>query len=582
MNSETQIEFNKVKEIVNNLSIKDFESISVDLIDYNKYSTPKLTDTGKETSIKNCSCDLFSIIGNRVLNMDLTTENINLTIYLFELINLNRPQYYIDRRNWDRNLTESIRRFVMQHNDNAKLKTILWAVFFQSPASMSALTEMFSDFPPYLQIKVVRKLFQLMDQGKLNLNAESLYRLLGGGSRPLCLPLEITFSYLKLRSEDADAKLNNSIMLKLIDERDDHRDWEFIVYLLHHCNGRVRAFIGDRHEQLNKFYNGNVNIKKEEIVVNVPRHMCDIYGEQQDYNNKYFSSLKEYVAVNFDKNAPSLIEHNDSYELHFSISQKIDVLNLARKFNICFCAYDEEPVDFSETDYDVHHFCEASLSTSLDRVCRVPFYWCGGRPCFREPISFMTNSEWENYTILDFMRILNIPIDYVTSKGTTNKFGHYFFLCSFFSAFKKFYNHLTCRKCYKLMKPMDEINQSSNEANGFSCVNEGCENHGKIVDLNHCINWKKCNATIDSRDSKQCPNGQYICPECGACCSTEHFANRISKIKLAGGEVTPLLEDFVKNNLGHWEKNEFFCYKCGEKMKDGKCPNCGTQYGKKK
>ncbi len=586
MNTDTQQEYYKVKEIVNNLSIKDFgRSILGDwLVRYDKYEKPGLADSEKATTLKDSKCDLFSIIGNRVLSMDISAENIPLIIHLFELMNLNRPDYYVDRRNWDRMLTDNIRRFVMQHNEKAKLKTIIWAVFFQSPASMSALTGMFSDFPPYIQIKVVKKLFQLIDQRKLNLNAESLYNLLGGGNRPLCLPLEITFSYLMLRSEDADAKLNNSIMLKLIDGREDHSEWENIIHLLHSCNGRVYASIGDKHEQLSKFYNGNVNIKKEEIVINVPRHMCDIHEEPQDYNNKYYSSIKEYVAVNFDKNAYSLIEHNDFYELHFSKSHTLDVLILARTFNICFRAYDEEPVEYSysESNYDVHQFCEASLSSSVDRICGVPFYWCENRPCFREPIYFRTNSEWEKYTILDFMRILNIPVDYITSKGTTNKFGHYYFISSFFSSFKKFYDHLSCRKCHQLMKPIDPSNQSSHTSNGFSCVNEECENYGQIVYLNHCFNWKKCNATIDSRDSKQCPNGQYICPECGACCSTENFAHRIANIKLEGGEVTPVLEDLVRNNSGHWEKNEFFCYKCGEKMKDGKCPACGTKYGKKK
>ena len=44
-----------------------------------------------------------------------------------------------------------------------------------------------------------------------------------------------------------------------------------------------------------------------------------------------------------------------------------------------------------------------------------------------------------------------------------------------------------------------------------------------------------------------------------------------------------ILSVFVENNLGHWEKHEYFCYKCGNSMQmrsDGHrvCPNCETEY----
>ena len=105
--------------------------------------------------------------------------------------------------------------------------------------------------------------------------------------------------------------------------------------------------------------------------------------------------------------------------------------------------------------------------------------------------------------------------------------------------------------------------------------------------LNHCFNKLKCNATIDSRDSKMCLNKQYICPECGACCSTENFRKRITNLTKTGGYISGWLIDFVQHNLGHWEKNEFYCYKCGKKMEirnDGSyvCSNCGQAMEKQK
>ena len=69
-----------------------------------------------------------------------------------------------------------------------------------------------------------------------------------------------------------------------------------------------------------------------------------------------------------------------------------------------------------------------------------------------------------------------------------------------------------------------------------------------------------------------------ICPECGACCSTQNFANRLANLRFTGGVISPWLENFVNSDLGHWEKKEFYCYKCGKKLVNGKCPDCGITY----
>ena len=54
---------------------------------------------------------------------------------------------------------------------------------------------------------------------------------------------------------------------------------------------------------------------------------------------------------------------------------------------------------------------------------------------------------------------------------------------------------------------------------------------------------------------------------------------------MTGGTISKWLIDFVRNNRGHWEKQEFFCYKCGKLMtnENGKyvCKDCGTEYNHK-
>jgi len=572
-------------EIINNLSVDDFydgsEMISFLIPNavYDGYTRPVLKDKEKEEIVKS-SKDLFSFIEKRVLGIDLVPENFSLVICLLELVRLkcSKDANYYEKRQWNQQLSYFINSLITHSSGDAKLKTILWAVFFQSSASLKTLTEIFSDLLPYVQINAVKKLFQLIDQGKLNHNAVSLYKLLGGGERHLCFPLEMTFAYLKLRTENPKATFTNNLMLQLLYDREDHREWVKIKHLLHQCNGRVHVGEDDDRWGRNKFYNGFVDLILTNVIqVFVPNKMCDIDRDPQDYNNKYFNPIKEYVKLNFVENPPKIKDKGDSYELYFKKDQEIEVLNMARVFNLCYREEHMMPLLYTVNPKDSRLFCECRQALKLDNQNGEPFYWCGGYPCYRWPVRFMLNNEWEKYSILDFMRILKIPVDYISSKGIT-RFGHYIILNSFLFSFRKFYSHLECRTCKKLMKPNDMSNFATRAVTEFSCANDECENFGKVVYLNHCFNKKNCDATIDSRDSKQCPNGQYICPECGACCSTQNFANRLANLRFTGGAISPWLENFVNSDLGHWEKNEFYCYKCGKKLVNGKCPDCGTTY----
>lgn len=231
-------------------------------------------------------------------------------------------------------------------------------------------------------------------------------------------------------------------------------------------------------------------------------------------------------------------------------------------------------------------FCEARLSNELDNRHGLPFYWCANLPCFRQVIRFRTAQEWEKYTILDFMRIFKIPVDFTSKYKGTIKFGYYIFFNSYLKSFAKFYVHLKCRECGKLLHPKDISNFATMSVTEFSCQNSECVAKDKIVYLNNCFNRPKCSAVIDSRDSKKCPNGRYICPECGGCCSTENERNRLNNLHITGGYISPNLKFFIEHQQGHWERHEFYCYKCGEKMilQEGKmvCPQCIANHGQPK
>lgn len=551
------------------------------------YNKPILPDGSVKNIIVNAGDDLFNAISKRLTNLPLTEENVPLAVLLTELLNANKPQNmdYWQERNWERSFSAKLLSFRQNLPDDSPLSIILYAVYFQTHGSISLLRHLFFQLPPYIQIRVVKRLFMGIAQGKWNKTAEEMYTILGGDAHPLCFPLEIVFAYLKRREKAPTANLDNNIMLQLLDGREDHGEWIGIRQFVTDCHGRI--YVDDTANESpswrRDFYNGVIKSDKQgRILVLVPTKMIDGNAELQSYNNKYFETVKEWISISFKESDYTCRETDKGLLYAFDESKEKELYVLSRYFNF-FNKNVNHSFIFSVAEKAEDVFCECRMSDKLDNWHQLPFYWCGNKPCFCAPARFHTASEWEQYTMLDFMRILNIPVDYVNQYGKQTRFGYYTILSAYLKSFAKFYEHLKCRHCGKLMKPEDGItNFESRAVNSFSCANSECKAHGFVVYLNHCFNKPKCKAIIDSRDSKKCPNEQYICPECGACCSTENFRLRLHHLEMTGGYKSPRLINFVNANLGHWEKHEFYCYKCGNRMSNeggvNKCDHCNTKY----
>ena len=531
--------------------------------------------------------ELFPLIAKRLLSLDLSiSTNIPLAVLLLELLELKKPveSDYIILRNWEKELETNLKEFRTKIDNNDKLVVILWVVYFKTSGPIKSLSEVFIYLPPYLQIRCVKKLFAGIAMGKISYTAETLYTLLNPNKKNLCFPLDITFEYLMLREKNPNKSFTINMMLKLLDERqkDDHNDWIGIRELVAKCNGRQILNQNITYRDYEIYYNGAIEVIESEIIVSIPKRMIDSQGISQKYNNKYYNQIEELIRISFDSSKYYVDNKIDRLIYHFNKSEELELINLARYYHLNYNnIFNFLSFTRNETDDDI--FCECRLTKKLDKK-RLAFYWCGNKPCFRTPIRYRVASEWEYYTILDFMRILNIQTDYVTQEGEYIKYGYYIFFSSFLKSFAKFYEHLKCRECGRLLKPCDISNFESRVANTFECLNEQCSNKKKEVKvyLNHCFNKTKCKTIIDSRDSKKCPNGHVICPNCGACCSTENFRIRLDNLHLNGGKIKDGLVYFVNNKMGHWEKNQFFCYKCGKEMKnnDGifRCPDCKTEY----
>lgn len=122
-----------------------------------------------------------------------------------------------------------------------------------------------------------------------------------------------------------------------------------------------------------------------------------------------------------------------------------------------------------------------------------------------------------------------------------------------------FSKRLVCKDCGHILFPAQKQGHSK-----FKCLLLSCPEYNKEVYLNYCHDCKK--GIIDSRDTKPCPNGMYICPSCGSCCSNNYFEFMADKYRVLGKKI-PL---FISRNIGngHRDRNMFFCHKCGAQKVD--------------
>lgn len=573
-----------IEDIVNEITLDNI------LADKKRwYSKPILPDGPIKKILISAKDDLFTAITKRLSLMSLADEEIPLAVFLIELMKINKP-YGLkgwEEKMWEFDFEEKLKTFRNSLSNDSKLPVLLWAVHFLSSTPASLLHDYFHLLPPYIQIRVVKRLFSGIATGKFSYTATTLYEIIGGDVHQICLPLEIVFAYLKLREEDPLAELNNNVMLQLFDGREDHGEWIGIRQFVTECHGRIftQSANDDYQSRRRKFYNGAIwSNEKGNIVVFVPERMIDYTNKLLQYDNRYKAQVNELISITFKSSEYYRVNTSNGYFYFFAKEKEMELYTLSRYYNFRYKGVNNNITfivnEVNENAEDL--FCECRMSDKVDYKYGIPFYWCGNKPCFCLPTRFHTASEWQEYTLLDFMRILGITTDYTTRTGKIIRFGYYTIVSSYLKSFANFYEHLKCRHCGKLMKPRKISNFASRAVNEYSCDNSNCSNRGALVYLNHCFNQPKCKAIIDSRDSKKCPNDQYICPKCGACCSTENFRNRIYHLETTGGEISRWLYNFVANDLGHWEKGNRFCYKCGRPMQNHGngfyCNYCMTGY----
>ena len=193
-------------------------------------------------------------------------------------------------------------------------------------------------------------------------------------------------------------------------------------------------------------------------------------------------------------------------------------------------------------------FCEGRHWENKHK--KLPVWWCYGAGCYENNIHL--HNKKDEYTLYDFIYILKLQdtLQYKDTKGYTVPDGNYVRFMSILNWFNQAQTHLFCKECGKILEPYYISDFHAHTITEFECINPVCCQKNNKIYLNHCFNGE-CHNIIDSRETKQCPNGKYICKSCGVCCSSYMFRNKTATSKF--------------QSL-HWENQEFYCPICGEKL----------------
>lgn len=228
-------------------------------------------------------------------------------------------------------------------------------------------------------------------------------------------------------------------------------------------------------------------------------------------------------------------------------------------------------------------FCAPQLSEATNPAIDLPYFWCRGKECFQNNLGTQTleeESNWENYTFFHLSEIMGFPKLHMTVAGYEPEPSVWQFIAITNKVMQKF-RRLKCRACGHMM--FTERTSGFNRYNYYECVNPTCAEVRHPVYLNFCFKCKK--GLIDSRDTKQCPNGWYICPTCLACCDDEQYERQAQRYILTKRPVPPRIQE--KRGKGHNDKGIYFCPKCGnpiQEIDDGHgnlfrgCPECNINF----
>lgn len=496
-------------------------------------------------------------------------------------------------------LINSSYKEAIEKKKNDHYTLILWFLSYSNSFNYDLLCRHFIYFLPNDQVQIVKRLFFMAENDEIQLKIEMLDSLLRVDADlykvisehhpeiPVDVSSEIVIRALISLSKKGNFSTDKDVLTIIIQAGQYNKSEKFeIGNYFDKCKGReVYKWDGNRRvngcvKQVNEsFFSAEIYPHVEERVYTrgMGYHIESVWNDSfheavsavKSIKGRRWNAEKSYWEVPIEEKEPL-------FEIAKEYGFEIDGTNNShmRKFK------EENEGCPARVKY-----CEGRPALKKDSYVDKDFLWCRNGKCFWECVKEHCKEEWENYTLLDFCRILGLETDSVDSAGRVVKYGKYLNFSSLINRANSIIDHLYCRECGEMLEPVKTSNYHTHLVTHFYCTNVSCGKFHDNIYISKCFNWK-CNGVIDDRDTKKCPNGWNICPECGSCCSTRTAKQRVDNDIEIGKRPNPYFIDFVNNNRGHLEKKEYYCWKCSKQMNyigDSiyECPTCEVKYYRK-
>lgn len=464
-------------------------------------------------------------------------------------------------------------------------KLILWFLEVNDDFNLSLLQRKFIYFSPSDQVKIIKRLFYLKHQGKISFSISELEGIVRAD-------LDLFLTNEKFNDEFV-LDISTSLIIEIIKNYQLQNrflaDSELLKIVLHDIGKERRKKF-----KVEKYFEeclGRMNAEWDWTSNGT-------IFKRQNGNETFFVIEFEYDAdlVTAVKNIPGRRYDSNTKKWIVPSSSEEEVLSFGRAnrffFNFGSNNYSNNPHLANLKREEVPNgikYCEGRIANNQDTMLARSFWWCANQKCYQhcETEHLNPENDYNSLTLLDILKILEINVDEDSNYGYFPH-GKYYQLISQINRFNRLLEKLYCHECDEILFPVQSSNFAAYTVVRFSCNNSNCGQHGQEVYLNHCLDGK-CNCIIDSRISKKCENGLYICNCCGGCCSHEMLNRRLNNLKTTGGFIHQNLVECVNDKKGHKEKNEYFCYKCAgimteviDDINNGprffKCFNCNVEY----
>lgn len=276
--------------------------------------------------------------------------------------------------------------------------------------------------------------------------------------------------------------------------------------------------------------------------------------ESQEVRRRCIDSLKKELNSEYLYNSYFEMPYNKTL-LSDTIKRFYHKESFYEKDQIC----QHEFLTQSNVNNNFIQYCAPQLSEEKNPAINLPYFWCRGKECFHNNLGTQVLKEelnWKNYILFHMAEIMGFPMLHKTEGGYEPKQSVWQFIAVTNKVMQKF-KRLRCRSCGHMM--FTDKSSGFNRYNYYACANPICPEVSTSVYLNFCFKCKR--GLIDSRDTKRCPNGWYICPTCFACCDDEQYERQVQRYILAKRTIPNRIQE--RRGHGHNDKGKYFCPQCG-------------------